>query len=325
MGLAARLAGRAFGLIAGAGCAVVMLAAWHEPAVPMSLRVFAVSLAVISVIRPSIGLCVLAGFLPMAFPLQAYAAARIPGATVGELLLLAFLAGAVPRLAFTRSTPSPLRWPAVLIGALVAAGGIVSLAATQQTSLSVPVYFGAIWRHVSTAYFVDSHNFGDLKPRGHVDRGTHARGRCRPGGPARSGRRARRRTDGRRRRRRRRRVFSESSGRDLVAFARADGCGHAGCRQHPVQPVLHRYQCRGIALRAVPRAGDLDDDGGPPVSLRGRHFPARRGGVARRVARGAGGRRGGPCHRLAGVTPAGAHPALSRSGWRHRPGRCARS
>ena len=162
MGLAARLAGRGLGLIAGFGCAVVMLAAWREPAIPMSLRVFAMSLAVVSVIRPSIGLTVLAGFLPMAFPLQAYAAARIPGAAVGELLVLAFLAGAVPRLAFARSAPSPLRWPALVLGALVAAGGVVSMAATQQTSLSVSAYLDAIWRHVSTAYFVDSHDFGDL-------------------------------------------------------------------------------------------------------------------------------------------------------------------
>ena len=98
----------------------------------------------------------------MAFPLQAYSAARIPGAAVGELLVLAFLAGAVPRLAFARSAPSPLRWPALVLGALVAAGGVVSMAATQQTSPSVSVYLDAIWRHVSTAYFVDSHDFGDL-------------------------------------------------------------------------------------------------------------------------------------------------------------------
>jgi O-antigen ligase/polysaccharide polymerase Wzy-like membrane protein len=153
---------RTFGMAAAVALALPLIAAWHEPSIPLRLRVGATVLAAIAAVMPSAGLVLIAGLLPMAYPLRMFIRTEVSGTTIAELLTLAFLAGTVLQLAFRRPVPNRLSLPAVLLGALAAASGVVLLSGAHGSFVSPSGYLADLYRHVVFKYFVDSHDFGDL-------------------------------------------------------------------------------------------------------------------------------------------------------------------
>ena len=129
---------RSLGAAAGLALCTLLVAAWREPQVPIRLKAFATALAVISAVSPPIGLCLVAGLVPMAFPLEGLAGIATTGTVIGELLAIGFLAGVVPRLSFSSATANRLAQPALILGALAAASAVVLLSGAWQTFVSAP-------------------------------------------------------------------------------------------------------------------------------------------------------------------------------------------
>jgi O-antigen ligase len=153
-----RILGAAIGLALG----LPLVAAWHEPAIPVRIKLAATVLLAIAAVSPAVGLCLVAGLLPMAFPLRVFARTEMNGSVIGELLALGFLSGAIVHLSFRRPVTSRLWAPAVVLGTLATASGVVLLSGAQASFLSLPGYLADIWQHYVFRYFVDSHDFGDL-------------------------------------------------------------------------------------------------------------------------------------------------------------------
>jgi len=153
-----RILGSAMGVAMG----LPLVAAWHEPAIPVRIKLAATVLLAIAAVSPAVGLCLIAGLLPMSFPLRMFARTEMNGPVIGELLALGFLCGAIVHLSFRRPVANRLLAPAIVLGTLAAASGVVLLSGTQASFISLSGYIADICRHYVFQYFVDSHDFGDL-------------------------------------------------------------------------------------------------------------------------------------------------------------------
>ena len=145
-------------------CAVPMLAAWHEPAVPVSLRSSPVRLAVGlgDPARRSASACS-RGSCRWRFRCRRIPPRECPARRSASSSSSRFCAGAIPRLAFARSGAEP----APLAGARArraGRGGRHRLAGGDAADVTVRSRRTSARSGGTTsiAYFVDSHDFGDL-------------------------------------------------------------------------------------------------------------------------------------------------------------------
>ena len=110
-----------------------------------------VALVVVTVIRPTAGLLLLAVAVPLAFAVIQLAHVPVPVAQLVEALVLAFLAGSSLRALIRPSDEGAVRLalPALTLGALVLVGGVCS--AIDQLG-SVRQAAGSMWNYVRTDY-----------------------------------------------------------------------------------------------------------------------------------------------------------------------------
>ena len=153
---------RVLGVAMGVALGLPLVAAWHEPAMPVRIKLAATALLAIAAVSPAAGLCLIAGLLPMAFPLRVFARTEMTGGAIGELLALGFLSGAIVHLAFRRPVANRLLAPAVVLGTLAAASAIVLLSGAQASFISLSGYLADTSQHYVFRYFGDSNGFGDL-------------------------------------------------------------------------------------------------------------------------------------------------------------------
>ena len=133
-----------------------VVATWH-PAVPAALRIASLGLLAATIVRPVVGLLVLAGVLPLAMLVGAITDAPFGATEVMELLAAPVaLACAIREAAARRGAgDGRLLWPSVVLICLVMASLVVQLAAQRGSLSALGLWSDDIWRHVSRTYFAD--------------------------------------------------------------------------------------------------------------------------------------------------------------------------
>jgi len=147
---------RVVALLAAFVFCLPVAATWH-PAVPVELRITSLGLLVVSIVRPFVGLLVLAGVLPMAMLVGAVTDAPFGSTDVMELLIAPVaLSCAIRELSARRgSEDGRLLWPSGVLIALVLASLVVQLAVQRDSGGAIGPWLADLWRHVSRTYFAD--------------------------------------------------------------------------------------------------------------------------------------------------------------------------
>lgn len=151
---------RIWRLIGGLGCLVFALpvfAAWTLGDIPLTIKWLSLAMLAITFYRPAWGLLGTAFLTPLTAYTQALFAPGVQKFAVTEMLLAPFLLSAGIRMAFGwPAPPGRLARPAIVVGVIVACGGIVGLAARQQVTDWPLEYVRAFGAHLFTSYFDES-------------------------------------------------------------------------------------------------------------------------------------------------------------------------
>jgi O-antigen ligase len=151
---------RAWNLATGAAWALLLAGSWHDSTTTPLGASALLALALVTCLRPTWGLLLACGLLPLATPLAIVTASP----SLVDQLTFAFLTGGFLRLAMARApVASRLARPALLFGVLIALSGALQLSAIQQRTAGTVVDFLAdLFSHVGAHYYAETAYTGVL-------------------------------------------------------------------------------------------------------------------------------------------------------------------
>lgn len=147
-------------LLAGVGSLFFLLpiaGTWTGPVVPAAVKTLCAIILVITAFRPRWGLWTIAALLPLNSLIGAYINPDYEAVQQAEMLVAPFVFAASMRIACGLKAPSSrLAGPALVLGAIIAASGLVGMAGRQLATTWPLDYLRGLWAHLSVFYFDQS-------------------------------------------------------------------------------------------------------------------------------------------------------------------------
>ncbi len=154
---------RTWPVIGGLGCllfAPPIAATWTYGAIPAQIQWLSLAILGVTLVRPGWGLLAVAFLCPLTSYLDQLTNPGVSPLAIAEILLAPFLLAAGLRFtAGLRTPPGRLARPALVLGTIIACGGIIGLAARQQITNWPLEYLVELGRHLRSTYFNESPEF----------------------------------------------------------------------------------------------------------------------------------------------------------------------